>query len=163
MNKLGIYINPKTSLMKRVFIFIICFHVFLCPIVYDQIIATQAGLSLDSYELPTTQNDFTNSSTSSYYQVVIGEQKSMPTLALNKQRLKKDKILSLFANTLLLLSASNQSNNLGAVGLPNPAFNPLITDLSGPNDYLLLQQYETRRNNILPNFITAPKVLQLRF
>lgn len=149
--------------MKRTFLFIICLTIGLISASYSQRTVRTAGLSLDSYELPTNRTGFTNFSSANYYQPVFSEQKSVPKLVLNQQKLKKDKVISLFVNSLLLLNASNQSNNFGSIGLPSPAFNPLINSLNGPNDYLLLQQHEFQKNNVLPMFIAAPKALQIRF
>ena len=84
-------------------------------------------------------------------------------MSLNKRKLKRDKTLSLFVNALFLLNGTNQGPNFGSIGLPSPAFNPLVNDLSGPNDYLLLQQHEFQRNKLLPTLIAAPQALQLRF
>lgn len=162
MNKLELNINLKTSFMKRTFLFIICLTSLLLPSLYSQINPLQAGLSLATYELPTYQNGFTNFQAGAYYQPVIGEQKGVPKLVLNQRQLKKDKVISFVANTLYLLNAEN-NNNFRSIGLPSPAFNPLINDLSGPNDYLLLQQHGFQRNQLLPTFIAAPKALQLRF
>ncbi len=148
--------------MKRTFLLIICLTSVLIPSVYSQATSLQAGLSLDSYEFTPYQNGFTNFQAGDYYQPVIGKQKSVPKLVLNQRQLKKDKALSFVVNSLYLLNAGN-NNNFGSIGLPSPAFNPLITNMSSPNDYLLLQQHEFQRNNLLPTFIAAPKALQLRF
>ena len=162
MNKLRLNINLKTSFMKRTFLFIICLTSLPTSSLYSQTNALQAGLSVANYELPPYQNGFTNFQAGAYYQPIIGDQKSVPKLALNQRQLKKDKVISFVVNTLYLLNAGN-NNNFGSIGLPSPAFNPLVNDLSSPNNYLLLQQHEFQRNNLLPTFIAAPKALQLRF
>jgi len=150
--------------MKRLIWLIICLPIALTTTIYGQTKTTpQAGLSLATYQLPTTKTGFTNFSTSNYYQPVFGEQKNVPKLVLNKQQVKRDKALSFIVNTLFLLNGTNQGPNLGSIGLPSPAFNPLVSDLSGPNDYLLLQQHEFQRNKLLPTLIAAPQALQLRF
>ena len=163
MNKLGIYINLKTSFMKRLFFFIICLTVLLVPSSYSQESAIEAGLSLETYQLPTYRTGFTNYSSSNYYQPVFGKQKSIPSLVLNQQKLKRDKIVFLLANTLNFLDVSRQPRNFGTIGLQSPTFDPLVTALSSPNDYLLLQQHESQRNKKLPTFITAPRALQIWF
>lgn len=163
MNKLENYLNLKTSFMKRIILLIICLQSLLMTPTYSQETSLSAGLSLATYELPAYQNGFTNFQTGDYYQPVIGEQKSVPTFVLNKVRLKKDKVLSLFVNTLYLFGAANSNNTFGSIGLPSPTFNPLVNTMSSPNDYLLLQQHEFQRNKLLPTFIAAPRALQLRF
>ena len=106
MNKLNVLLNLKTSFMKRVVIFIICLNLLLITSIYGQKNPLQAGLSLDTYQLPSNRTGFTNYSSSNYYQPVLGEQKRVPTLVLNQQKLKRDKIVSLFVNTLLILNTS---------------------------------------------------------
>jgi len=148
--------------MKRLIWLIICLPIVLTTAVYGQTTTSKTGLSLATYKLPTTKNSFTNFSTSNYLQPVFDEQKSVPTLVLNKRQIAQDNLLYLLATTLSTLEVGN-FNNFGSIGLPSPAFDPLVSDLSGPNDYLLLQQHDFQRNNVLPTFIAAPEALRLRF
>ena len=148
--------------MKRFIFLIICLSIALIPTIYSQNTTKKVGLSLENYQLPTTKSGFTNFSTSNYYQPVFDKQKKMPTVVVNNRQLKKDNLLYLLAISLNSLNVGG-TNNFGSIGLPSPAFDPLVSDLSGPNDYLLLQQHEFQRKNTLPVFIAAPRALQLRF
>ncbi len=148
--------------MKRVFLFIICFHSLLITALHSQESTTKAGLSLATYELPTHRTSFTSTKTSNYYKLTFDEQKSTPTLVLNKRQIEQDNWLYLLATTLNAFNIG-KTNNFGSIGLPSPVFDPLVNDLSGPNDYLLLQQHDFQRKNVLPTFIATPRFLQVRF
>jgi len=148
--------------MKRLLFFIICLTIFLVPSSYSQVSTSQAGLSLETYQLPRNKTGFTNYSSSNYYQPVFDKKNTIPKLVVDKRQLKQDNLLYLLAITLSSFDGGNR-NNFGSIGLPSPAFNPLVNTLNSPNDYLLLQQHEFQRNNVLPTFIAAPRALQLRF
>jgi len=134
-------------------ILITLFLILLLDInLYSQESRYEAGLSLETYELPKNRSTFSNFSQSRYYNLFLSQENIVPTLAFNQKLLKKDRWRSLLVNTLYLFG-STTTNNLGSFGIPSPAHNPLINTLNNSNDYLLLQQHNFQRVNKLSIFI----------